>query len=114
MGGYSLTWNGDRAVAAVEGAVQAGLRDASEYVRGEAQQQAPIDTGILRGSAAAQLVGTMRAAISFNTPYAVRQHEELSYRHPRGGKAKYLEDPLVDGKETVRALIAATVSRALQ
>jgi len=27
--------------------------------------------------------------------YAHRQHEELSYRHPRGGSAKYLEKPLM-------------------
>lgn len=28
--------------------------------------------------------------------YALIQHEELSYRHPRGGRAKYLEAPLFD------------------
>lgn len=28
--------------------------------------------------------------------YAHRQHEDLSYVHPRGGSAKYLEKPLMD------------------
>ena len=29
--------------------------------------------------------------ISFNTPYAHRQHEDLQFNHPNGGEAKYLE-----------------------
>jgi hypothetical protein len=29
--------------------------------------------------------------------YSHRQHEDLSYRHPRGGSAKFLEKPLMDG-----------------
>jgi hypothetical protein len=32
--------------------------------------------------------------VGFNTPYAAQQHEHTEYRHPQGGKAKYLEDPL--------------------
>ena len=34
------------------------------------------------------------AAVSYDTPYAIRQHEDLSYKHDAGRKAKYLEDPL--------------------
>lgn len=40
-----------------------------------------------------RLVGT----VVCDQVYAHRQHEELSYRHPRGGGAKYLERPLMDG-----------------
>ena len=32
--------------------------------------------------------------VGFNEPYALVQHERLDYKHPKGGKAKYLEDPL--------------------
>jgi hypothetical protein len=34
--------------------------------------------------------------ISFNTVYALAQHERLDYAHPKGGKAKYLEDNLTN------------------
>jgi hypothetical protein len=65
---------------------------------GEAQRQAPVREGILRASAAVEVRRTgpyeVTAAVSFNTVYAARQHENLHYRHPKGGKAKYLEDPL--------------------
>ncbi len=32
--------------------------------------------------------------MSYDTPYAIRQHEELDYRHAEGRIAKYLELPL--------------------
>jgi len=32
--------------------------------------------------------------VGFDTPYALTQHERLDYNHPKGGKAKYLEDNL--------------------
>lgn len=35
------------------------------------------------------------AKVKVNQPYAQDQHETMFYRHPRGGKAKYLESPLM-------------------
>jgi len=32
--------------------------------------------------------------VAFNMPYALVQHERLDFHHPKGGKAKYLEDNL--------------------
>lgn len=32
--------------------------------------------------------------VGFNAPYARAQHERLDFHHPKGGKAKYLEDNL--------------------
>jgi hypothetical protein len=32
--------------------------------------------------------------VGFNTPYALTQHERLDFNHPKGGKAKYLQDNL--------------------
>jgi hypothetical protein len=51
--------------------------------------------------------------ISFSTPYARRQHEELGYNHPRGGKAKYLEDPFNRNKSKVLKYVEAHVKRVL-
>ena len=39
-----------------------------------------------------KLVGTLEVS----QIYAHRQHEDLSYRHPRGGSAKYLQKPLME------------------
>lgn len=83
------------------------------HITGEAVRDAPIDTGDLRGSGFAEINGVTvaqgnssgvsaqgvanpankySAVIGFTEPYALRQHEELEYNHPQGGKAKYLED----------------------
>jgi len=40
--------------------------------------------------------GKIVASCEVNQVYAHRQHEDLSYRHPRGGQAKYLTKPLMD------------------
>lgn len=60
-------------------------------------------------------VGTENAVyISFNTPYAIRQHEELDYDHPRGGKAKYLEDPFNRNKDKVIEYANKKIRKALK
>lgn len=43
--------------------------------------------------------GHLIGVVEVNQVYAHRQHEELLWEHPRGGKAKYLEDPMVGGSE---------------
>ncbi len=49
--------------------------------------------------------------IGYNTPYAHRQHEDLTYRHTRpGAKAKYLEDPAM----RIAPGIAADIVEALK
>lgn len=40
--------------------------------------------------------GNIRATVEVDQPYAQDQHETLYYRHPRGGRAKYLEGPLFE------------------
>ena len=60
-------------------------------------------------------VGTEKAVyISFNTPYARRQHEEIDYDHPRGGKAKYLEDPFNRNKDKVIKYADNKIRKALK
>ncbi len=47
--------------------------------------------------------------VSFNEPYAARQHEELGYRHKEGRQAKYLESPLKEFVQTFCQNIADAV-----
>ena len=50
----------------------------------------PVEDGDLRDSGTVTVNNT-EGVVSYNTPYAVRQHEDMTLRHPRGGQAKYLE-----------------------
>lgn len=38
----------------------------------------------------------LKATVTVNQPYAQDQHETLYYKHPRGGRAKYLEAPMFE------------------
>ena len=60
-------------------------------------------------------VGKEKAVyISYNTPYARRQHEELDWEHPLGGKAKYLEDPFNRLKKKVVKMAELRIKKALR
>ncbi|MEU3162898.1 hypothetical protein [Streptosporangium sp. NPDC006930] len=104
-----------------EGAVK-GLQVAVEHLLQVSREQVPHEEGTLersgdpdeRPGAASVDEGELRAAVSFDTPYAVRQHEELTWQHDDGRKAKYLEDPMNSEQSTMRDLIAAEIRRSLR
>lgn len=107
----SLTWNGGTIAAAVKQAEQRGVRLAAEHLRTTAVQQTPLETGTLRNSAQVTADGT-KAAVSYNTKYAVKQHEELGYAH-KDGKAKYLESATVTERSKMLDIIGQQIKGAL-
>jgi len=134
-------WRIKEAVKIAEDAALKALRTGAGAILTEAIDETPIDTGTLRRSGtvtvgalpdgaqvyeAAESGSDMRNAfpdpegkekavyISFNTPYARRQHEELDYEHPRGGKAKYLEDPFNRNKKKVLKYADKQIKKALR
>lgn len=107
-------WYGDKLTAEIQAQTATGLNLAGEHLRGVSQRQVPHMEGTLEASAAVNLDPTGHTvAVSYDTPYARRQHEELTYHHPHGRKAKYLEDPLRNEAKTMVALLAAQVRRAM-
>ena len=134
-------WRIKEAVKLAEEAGLKALRTSAEAILTEAINETPIDTGTLRRSGTVTVgalpggaqvyeaaesgsdmkdafpgpVGKEKAVyISFNTPYARRQHEELDYEHPRGGKAKYLEDPFNRLKKKVVKMAELRIKKALR
>lgn len=92
-----------------------GLGLAMEHLLTESRKQVPLEEGTLeRSGAAITDADALRGAVSYDTKYAVRQHEELDWRHDEGRKAKYLEDPLNQEGATMLALVAAQTRRALR
>lgn len=97
--------------AEIAAAVLQGLRTGAEHVLKLARDLVPLEEGTLERSGQATDNGKDTAAVSFDTPYAVRQHEDLTARHAHGRKAKYLETAAADGSQDVTALIAAEVRK---
>lgn len=102
--------------ALVLAAAEKAVGTAAEHVLGESTKVVPIEEGTLSRSGRTDTErdgATVVAAVSYGTPYAVRQHEDLSYRHDPGRTAKYLEGPLRAEAGTVAKIVAAGVGKAL-
>jgi hypothetical protein len=90
-----------------------GLRRGLEHVLAESRKEVPLDEGTLERSSWVDVDG-LEGAVSYDTVYAVRQHEELDWRHLPGRKAKYLEDPMIRERATVLRLMAVGLRRWLR
>lgn len=113
--GYRMEWDGDRIAALLDGDLADGLGDAAEHLLGTANELVPLDEGPLMHSGVADVDrSSLRAAVSYDTPYAVRQHEEMDYRHAPGRSAKYLEIPFHAEREVMLELMAARARRRLR
>jgi len=84
---------------------------AAEHIRATAVELAPIREGNLRASAGVT-VFDHTATVKFPGPYARYQHFELELRHPRGGQALYLEQPMNTEVEKVTQIMADTLKEA--
>lgn len=110
-----LRFHGTRVKLAVHGATAQGLDLAAEHLLGAAKRLVPIEEGTLeRSGVASSDHAKLRAAVSFNTPYAVYQHERLDLRHNNGRTAKYLERPMTTEAVTLRRLIAARIRKRIR
>jgi len=115
MARFRLDFDGAAVQRELRAAAARGLVLAAEHVLTESLAVVPLDEGALQNSGTASVdAGDLTAAVSYDTPYAVRQHEELDYRHAPGRTAKYLERPLNAAHTEVRDIIAAQLRRALR
>lgn len=82
-------------------------------ILGESQKLVPVDTSTLKRSGH---VSTERniTTISYNTPYALKQHEDASLNHPKGGEAKYLEKPFNEKVQDMENFISTEVYKAMR
>lgn len=113
----AITWNGDQIADQIDGAALDGMFEATEVLLGLAVDQTPWVEHLLRNSAVADAEATpdgVRGVVSYNTPYARRQHEELDWEHPNGGNAKFLERPATQFGEQMQQIIGAHIRGAIQ
>lgn len=85
-----------------------GLQRALEHTLGVANRLVPLDEGTLERSGKVNRVG-LNGSISFDTVYAVRQHEELTWKHMPGRQAKYLEQPMNTERDVMLRLMAVSL-----
>ncbi len=89
-----MHWYGREVNAIIRKAAADGLLEAAEALRADAAQEVPLEEGTLQRSGEVDIDRqVLKATVSYDTPYAVKQHEDRTLSHPNGRKAKYLEDP---------------------
>ncbi|MER5769553.1 hypothetical protein [Streptomyces sp. NPDC001985] len=82
-----------------------GLQRALEHTLGVSNSRVPLDEGTLERSGRVNVDG-LNGAISYDTVYAVRQHEELEWKHAPGRQAKFLESAMNDQRAVMLRLMA--------
>lgn len=105
----------DRAKAAVAGGRAHALATAAVFYRAEANRTIPIEEGTLQrsgGFAVDEQAG--EAAVYWDTPYAVRQHEDTTLTHDQGRRAKWAELTLHEQNRAIMALLADGIRKSLR
>lgn len=110
-----VRWNGGPVTEQMRDGAAAGLLDGAQHVLGEARKIVPIEEGELSRSGVASVdADELTSAVSFDTPYAVVQHEDLTLNHDDGRQAKYLEQPMESESGEVAQLVADAIRGHLQ
>lgn len=91
-----------------------GLERGLEHVLNEARKIVPLEEGTLERSGKVVMLGDLNGAVVFDTVYAVRQHEELTWKHLPGRTAKYLEIPMNRERDVVLQMMAVGLRRWLR
>lgn len=109
---FNIQWNGPQANQAVTAGAVRGLNQAAALLQARTVPRTPKDTGELRRSLVIQPASSDRlySSVGSNLAYAVRQHEELGYRH-KYGEAKFLERALYDNADQLQAIIANNINQ---
>ena len=126
----------EEAEASILRSIEKGMAVVVLDTLGESMRNAPILTGNLRGSGSARINGQqvghttnsdgsnsvetdayspkgtetiVRGEVGFDCEYALVQHEHIEFNHPRGGKAKFLEDTLKEKSGDYEAVIGECI-----
>lgn len=112
---FRLRFDATAATRQMRAGAARGLLLAAEHVLQLSNEVVPLDESELQRSGTASVdEASLTAVVSYDTPYAVRQHEELRWRHAPGRHAKYLENSLNAARPEVAAIIAAQIRRAMR
>lgn len=90
-----------------------GLQRALEHTLAVSKKIVPLEEGTLARSGKVDVNG-LDGSISYGTPYARRQHEELTWKHAPGRSAKFLELPMNSERDVMLRLMAVDLRRWLR
>lgn len=102
-----------QAAAVVKAAAVKAVVEVAEDVLTESNDRIPVDEGDLRRSGEVTAFPEhVAATITYDTPYAVKQHEDPTINHPRQGEHHFLEKAVQDNADRYVAYIADRIRKA--
>ncbi len=109
-----LLKNLDRLAAQYDAAAAEGLEAAGDHVLEVSNRDVPFEKGTLRASGKVSVDReALRVAVSYDTDYAVMQHEDPDNQHDAGRSPKYLENAINSERTEAAQIVAETVRRRL-
>lgn len=100
-----------RAKDVLNGSANRGISLAAEHILGASNEKVPIEEATLERSGTVSTdPGNFTAAVSYDTPYAVKQHEDMTLRHDQGRTAKYLENAMTSEVQAAAEIIRKTIA----
>lgn len=97
-------------ISGLDSAVDAALFKGAEHILGESNKIVPHEYGDLERSGHVS-VSDGQASVYYDSVYARRQHEELTWKHDAGREAKYLEKAGRRNADKVEQLIARALEQ---
>lgn len=117
MGGFKLKWHGAKATDVAKKAAIGAIQTCAADLQRKSAEEAPIDTGDLRANCSVSQLheegNLVYHTVGYDLPYAIVNHERLDFNHPKGGKAKYLEDPYNENVAKYERYIRNAVKQTL-
>lgn len=103
----TVTSNTDAVYADIEQGLIVGENKAAERLLALSAVEVPLDLGILLGSGQVLPATDAEhgAGVVYDTPYAARLHEHPEYNFQNGRKGKYLEDPALENRDELAAIV---------
>ncbi len=109
-----FNWRGDSLSARAIHLAGEGLYEGAEHLLGHANKHVPHDEGTLERSGSVDVdKASLRATVSYDTPYAARLHEHPEYNFRGKGRGKWLENAFQSQGQAVARMIAIKIGREL-
>lgn len=104
----TVKWNDSKAIKLMNEALTSGIKDACEYILQESNKIAPIDEGTLirSGNIDVESSPKPKGCIYYDTPYAIRLHENPQYSFQNNREGKYLEKTVKDERKAVQRFLS--------
>lgn len=109
--GWTLDFADRRVAASFEADSDRAATAMGEHLGQVADQTAPIEEGALIRSRVVTDPEDGEVAVVYNTPYAARQHEDLTYAHDPGRRAKWLELTMAEQQGALTEIAAQEMRR---